>query len=94
MRVSNINGTSTNTCKCGSWLNHWKKYSGSQLPAYCPESTCVNKPEVGAHVQKEGSSDRGWYIVPLCSKHNAESGGSIEIGSIALASANVSTTCK
>jgi hypothetical protein len=28
MTVYNINGTSDNTCKCGSWLAHWKNYSG------------------------------------------------------------------
>ena len=93
MKVNNINGTSENSCKCGSWLEHWKKYSGKSLPAHCPELTCVEKPEVGAHVQKDGSTDRSWYIVPLCNKHNAETGKSLNIYDTALVSANVTSTC-
>ncbi len=94
MRVKNINGTSDNTCKCGTWLDHWKKFSGQSLPSYCPESACLQKPEVGAHVQKDGSTDTSWYIVPLCKKHNGETGKSLDIGdSVKLASANVSATC-
>jgi len=94
MKVNNINGTSDNTCKCGSWLDHWKKFSGQSLPSYCSEKTCTGKPEVGAHVQKDGSTDTAWYIVPFCAKHNSETGKSLEIvDSVKLASANVSQTC-
>jgi hypothetical protein len=94
MKLNNINGTSANTCGCGSWLEHWKKYSGQSLPNYCPDSTCVGKPEVGAHVQKDSSFDRSWYIVPLCTKCNAKTGQSLNISdSIKLVSANVSETC-
>jgi len=94
MKVNNINGTSDNTCKCGSWLAHWKKFSGQALSNYCSETTCIKKPEVGAHVQKDVSTDKSWYIVPLCSTHNAETGKSLIIGdSVALVSANVSSTC-
>ena len=94
MKVNNINGTSQRTCKCGSWLDHWKNYSGQSLPPHCSEKTCYDKPEVGAHVQKDSSSDRSWYIVPLCSTHNAETGKSLElVKSIGLASANVAATC-
>jgi len=94
MKVNNVNGTSDNTCKCSSWLNHWKKFSGQALPEYCTEKTCTRKPEVGAHVQKDSYTDKGWYIVPLCKEHNAETGESLNImDSVALASANVSQTC-
>jgi len=48
MRVTNINGTSDNTCRCVSWLNHWTKFGGGALPQFCPEEKCVEKPEVGA----------------------------------------------
>ena len=34
MRVNNINGTSDNSCNCGSWLDHWKNYSRQALPTY------------------------------------------------------------
>ncbi len=94
MKVKNINGTSDNTCKCGSWLKHWLNFSGQSLPSYCPEKSCTNKPEVGAHVQKDSASDSSWYIIPLCKKCNAKYGQEIEISdSVKLVSANVSLTC-
>jgi len=94
MKVTNINGTSENTCKCGSWLEHWRKFSKQSLPSYCPEKACIKKPEVGAHVQKDGSTDKNWYIIPLCKDHNGERGKTLEVSdSIALVSANVSETC-
>lgn len=94
MRVNNINGTSQNTCKCGSWLDHWKNFSGQPLPTHCPESSCIRKPEVGAHVQKDSVIDKGWYIVPLCKTHNSETNKSLTISdSVKLVSANVSETC-
>ncbi len=94
MKVKNINGTSDNTCKCGSWLEHWENYSGQSLPPYCTVLTCYEKPEVGAHVQKEGTTDSGWYIVPMCKAHNGETGKTLQIrDATKLASANVSETC-
>ena len=94
MRVNNINGTSSNTCKCGSWLEHWKKFSGESIPTFCPVTDCTEKPQVGAHVQKGGLLDRNWYIIPLCQKHNKETGESLTVDdSITLVSANVSNTC-
>jgi hypothetical protein len=96
MKVTNIDGTRDNTCKCDSWLAHWEKFNpaGQTVPTYCPAMSCINKPEVGAHVQKHSSSDKSWYIIPLCSKCNAKTGKSLEVSdSISLASANVSETC-
>lgn len=94
MKVKNINGTSQNTCKCGSWLDHWKNFSGQTLPSYCPEERCLGKPEVGAHVQKDNSSDASWYIIPLCKSCNAKTGQTLTISdSMTLVSANVSRTC-
>jgi len=94
MKVKNINGTSTKTCKCGSWLDHWKNFSGLSVPTYCPEIDCRQKPEVGAHVQKDSATDSKWYIVPLCKTHNAQTGKSLYISeTIKLVSANASVTC-
>ena len=94
MKVNNINGTSQNVCKCGSWLDHWKKFSGQAFPTYCSEKSCTQKPEVGAHVQKDSSYDTNWYIVPLCKGCNGKTGNSLEISdSVKLVSANVSETC-
>lgn len=93
MKIKNINGTSTNTCSCGSWLEHWKKFSGQSIPTYCSEKSCTKKDLVGAHVQKSGAYDSNWYIVPLCNSHNL-SGGELEIlDSITLVSANKAETC-
>lgn len=94
MNVININGTSDNTCKCSSWLEHWKNFSGESLPDECPSNGCSEKPEVGAHVQKDSSTDDNWYIIPLCKDCNAKAGESLTVSdSIELASANVSETC-
>lgn len=93
MKVRNINGTSENTCKCGSWQNHWVKFGGKSVPTYCSESSCTGKDLVGAHVQKDSSSDKSWYIVPLCKKHNAKSDTLTISDSTVLVSANVSQTC-
>ncbi len=94
MRVNNINGTSENTCKCGSWLSHWKKFGGNSVPNYCPEEKCTAAPEVGAHVQKDNSSDGSWYIIPLCKTHNGQTNKSLIVNDyIKLVSANVGQTC-
>lgn len=93
MKLKNINGTSDNSCRCGSWLDHWKKHSGQSVHI-CPVAYCLKKAEVGAHVQKHSSSDNSWYIVPLCKSHNAEKGKSVDvIGTVTLVSANVGQTC-
>lgn len=94
MKVNNINGTSGHTCACGSWLEHWKKFSGRALPPYCAVSTCASRPEDGAHVQRDSVLDRHWYIVPLCRRHNLEKGRSLEIttGTV-LVPANTAATC-
>jgi hypothetical protein len=94
MKVKNINGTWGNTCKCGSWLKHWKNFSGQPLPTYCSEENCNQKPEAGSHVQKDDSSGRSWYIIPLCKFHDREMGRSLTIkDTVNLVSANVSLTC-
>jgi hypothetical protein len=94
MKVKNINGTSQNTCKCGSWFRHWKEFGGKALTLYCCVSSCSNLVEVGAHVQKYDSTDDRWYIVPFCKEHNAKIGETLDIDdNIELVSANVSETC-
>lgn len=93
IKVNNVNGTSDKNCKCGSWLDHWKKYS-RQTSNYCSEVQCTKPPEVGAHVQKDSSTDTSWYIVPLCTSHNRETGRSLTlVDSVILVAANVSRTC-
>ena len=93
MKVTNINGTSDNTCTCGSWLDHWKKYSGSSVQNYCSEKSCITKPDCGAHVQKDSTTDTKWYIIPLCGKHNAKATSLEVVDSTIFIPANVSETC-
>ena len=94
MRLSNINGISDKACTCGSWLKHWEKFSGQSVTTFCPQTTCVQRALVGAHVQKGNSGDSNWYIVPLCATHNGKKGQSLDISdSVKLVSANVSNTC-
>jgi len=92
MKVTNINGTSDNTCKCGSWLAHWKKFSGQSI-TFCPVENCLEKDLVGAHVQKDSTTDHNWYILPLCKTHNAKGKSLTVSDSYKLVSANVSETC-
>ena len=94
MKVNNINGTSQNKCKCGSWLEHWKRFSGQDIPSYCPEQKCTQKPDVGAHVQKDNGTDNSWYIIPLCKEHNGKQGESITVSdNVKFVSANINETC-
>lgn len=98
VKVHNINGTSNNTCKCGSWKAHWEKYNekGQSWPTYCVATGCCNKATVGAHVQKENSSSAKWYIIPFCDHHNGPEfhGESIDVGAdTSFASANRGETC-
>ncbi len=64
-------------------------------PVSCPVIGCSNKAEVGAHVQKDDSADKSWYVIPLCKKHNSETGKALEVRDdpTLLAAANVALTC-
>lgn len=93
MKVKNINGTSDTICKCGSWLNHWKKFSGQNTPLTCPVVGCKNTDLVGAHVQLDSYTDNNWYIYPLCNSHNVR-GGTLDVSnSFNLVRANKAETC-
>jgi len=89
--VKNVEGTSDNTCKCDSWLDHWKTFGGGSIPTYCAEATCRKSPTVGAHVQKAG--DKSWYIIPLCATHNVKSDTLSVMNDTKFVSATVSATC-
>lgn len=93
MRVHNLNGISQDNCSCGSWLQHWKNYSGTPIPSECVEETCTREPEVGAHVQIDVSSIN-WYIIPLCSRCNKRAGDLNIMDSTVLVPANKGETCE
>lgn len=92
MRITNINGTSQTTCKCGSWLDHWKNFSG-QIILFCPVNGCANIDLVGAHVQRAYNIDNKWYILPLCKSHNNSSEILDVLDRYKLVSANKQQTC-
>lgn len=97
MKVHNINGTSDNKCKCGSWKAHWEKFNERKLawPRFCSEKSCINTPTLGAHVQKENCRTAKWYVIPLCDKHNKCVGASLDVcDGTSFASANRSETCE
>jgi hypothetical protein len=96
-KVRNINGTSDNECKCeGGWLGHWQKFgNGGKLAEKCSGLSCPNKDLKGAHVQKEDTTDKSWYIIPLCGHHNGLHGKTIAINpDTKFAPANKSLTCE
>ena len=82
MKVININSTESQECTCGTWLNHWRNFSRQPLPTICPELRCLEKPTVGARVQINNASDDKWYIVPLCKKHAAKTGATLDISDL------------
>ncbi len=62
---SNAKNTSDRQCKCGTWINHWKKYSRYTFNT-CSVKGCKNKAEYGAHVEKFSDLNRVLYITPMC----------------------------
>lgn len=93
IKIHNINGTSSNTCRCGSWKQHWINQSGERWPAYCSVIGCMERASVGAHVQKIRGS-QSWYIIPLCTHHNNQFGQDAEVSEYTrFISANKSDTC-
>lgn len=69
MRVRNLNGATSSDGDGRNWLAHWEKLSG-QNAFMCFAEGCINIPSVGGHVQKDSSTDRTWYVIPLCSGCN------------------------
>jgi len=93
MKVKNINGRRQNSCNCGSWLDHWVRVCGWPLPQHCAATTCMAKPQLGAHVQRDSATDISWYIVPLCVKHSIRAASLEILDSTPLVSAHVNDTC-
>ena len=93
VRVRNLVGTALNDCSCGSWLTHWRNFSGKPLTMTCVAIGCLGKAEVGAHVQRNSLTDLAWYIVPLCNACNAKTVPFDIADDTTLVSGNVSETC-
>jgi len=92
MIVKNLNGTADNGCKCTSWLAHWKKFSGNSVST-CTVKGCAGTDLVGGHVQKDSTTDRAWYIIPICRACNGKKGQDLDIrAGTTLVSANANST--
>lgn len=70
-KVKNVIGSSRFSAPTGysSWLEYWEKQTGKST-TICGASGCSNKNLVGAHVIKANSTDKSYYITPLCSSCN------------------------
>lgn len=93
MKVKNINGTSQNECTCGSWLQHWIKFSGLQI-GICNASGCFRSDLSGALVQKDTCYDADWYVIPFCTMHNGSTIPIELISGTILVPANKHMTCE
>ena len=79
MKVTNINKINGHSHELANWLEHWEKFSGENIPECCQEKSCSNKPEVGVLVQKNSSTDRGSYVLPLCGVHGDRNGEKLRV---------------
>lgn len=94
MKVKNINGIGDKVCPCGNWLNHWIRFSKAKQAGLCKELTCTEFATEGVLVQKADSSDKEWYVVPLCDIHCRMTGKEIELlGRPELVAAKIDKAC-
>ena len=92
MKVKNVNGTVTRSCKCGSWIEHWRNFS-NQTATICRAKGCSRKDIVGAHAKKCYSTDEKEYIVPFCNFHNQQADCIELVDGTILTPANKNNTC-
>jgi len=83
LRVRNLNGSTQGSSTTGSWLTYWEKFSG-QTAYGCFVSGCKNKRSVGGHVQKDSTTDKSWYIVPLCDECSKKTGQDLDVWDLAM----------
>ena len=87
----NINGTGSLNCRCGSWKDHWVRFSHEPWPSVCSVADCTEKPILGAHVSNPNIS--GEKIVPMCDRCNKSNESfALKLG-ITLVSADTDETC-
>jgi hypothetical protein len=89
--VQDPNGS---TCSCGTWLDHYNKFSKQAAQVHCPLLMCVEKADIGGHVKKESGADSTTYILPLCKRHASQPGEVIVVNDyLPLVPASVTETC-
>ena|SRR5579862_7515132 len=93
IRVKRSAGAPQGSCACGSWLEHWKRFSGQNI-SFCPVNSCLNKDLVGAFVRRSDASDDKWYVFPLCEAHSKSEGVLMVSKSYHLVPADPAQTCQ
>ena len=64
--VKNLNGTKDHKRTSQSWLDYYRKESGSNRTR-CAVMGCSNPVEVGAHIYiTDRRTKNKWYIAPFC----------------------------
>lgn len=88
----NKQGTSSRSCQCGSWKQHWINFSNKKWPLLCCVSGCMNEAILGAHIYNPKVS--GERIIPACDLCNKKTNEfSLKVDTI-LVSANKQKTCE
>jgi hypothetical protein len=87
----NKRGTSSRSCRCGSWKQHWINNSNKPWPDICSIDGCNNAATLGAHVIN--TNVVGEKIIPACESCNKLTSEFNLKGGITLVSANKSETC-
>ena len=89
----NKKGTSNRFCKCGSWKNHWLKFSGKSWPEKCSVLHCCNIATLGAHIINNDDNVSGEYIAPFCDSCNKLDDKFDLKSNTIVFSANINETC-
>lgn len=72
--IKNKAGSSKTSCACGSWINHWEKYS-TYYHKKCSIVGCEEDATDGAHIYRTKApaaheTNGITFIIPMCSTHN------------------------
>ena len=92
VRVKNAEGYEHNGCRCGTWFDHWKKFSHVKIQR-CVVVGCSNIDLIGCPVTKSNPQDNGIYIIPLCNEHSKKTEELKILPSCPFVSADLEMTC-
>lgn len=90
----NKKGTSSRSCSCGSWKDHWIKETGKSWPTKCSVEGCNSTPVLGAHIYNTSSTVEGEFIAPFCNSCNSKAEEFNLKNKISLAYANKKKSCE
>jgi hypothetical protein len=92
VRVKNVEEYEQNGCRCGTWLDHWKKFSYVKIQK-CVVVGCSNIDLAGCPVIRSNPEDNNIYIIPLCKEHSQSKEELKILPSCPFVSANLKITC-